>query len=102
MIAISKENLIRFDNKLTYVIGYRNLYNFVIMMLAAMAFYYAEALVAPELYMLCFILAVLSCKWFLMQVRENVDSLDVIDAIADERCLSYNDPVASEEDVLRI
>jgi len=100
MITVSKEKLIQFDNKLTFVIGYRNLYNFVVMMIAAMSFYYAEVLVASELYMLSLILAVLACKWFLVQVRDNVDSLDVIDAMATDRA-TYDEPVVSDQ-VIRI
>jgi hypothetical protein len=95
-LGLSKQKLIQFDNKITFVIGYRNLYNFVVMMIAAMSFYYAEVLVASELYMLALILAVLSCKWFLVQVRDNVDSLDVVDAISSERA-SYDEPVVSDK-----
>jgi hypothetical protein len=96
-----KSKLIQFDNKITFVVGYRNLYNFVVMMIAAMAFYYAEVLVASELYMLSLILAVLSCKWFLMQVRDNVDSLEVVDAIRSDDQPDYTDAPTSG-DTLRI
>ena len=72
-----KQKLMGFDNKMTFIIGYRNLYNFVVLMIASMSLYYGDVLGTPYFFMLSLLLFVLGFKWFLDQVRENIDALDV-------------------------
>jgi hypothetical protein len=57
------------DNKLTYVIGYRNLYNIAVLFVALMAFISSNVIMQA----LSLIIVVLGLKWFLTQVRENLD-----------------------------
>jgi hypothetical protein len=67
-MALGK-SLSEVDNKLTYVIGYRNLYNIAVLMIAVMAFLTPDAITKA----ISLILIVLGLKWFLTQVRENLD-----------------------------
>jgi len=77
-----KQKLMNFDNKMTFIIGYRNLYNFVVLMIASMSLYYGDVLGTPYFFMLSLLLFVIGFKWFLDQVRENIDALDVKDALS--------------------
>jgi len=77
-----KQKLMSFDNKMTFIIGYRNLYNFVVLMIASMSLYYGDVLGTPYFFMLSLLLFVFGFKWFLDQVRENIDALDVKDALS--------------------
>jgi|APCry1669189204_1035204.scaffolds.fasta_scaffold69792_2 hypothetical protein len=76
-----KQKLISFDNKITFVVGYRNLYTFVVAAIGVMCLYYGEQLGTPYYYMLAMILFVLAGKWFLEQVRVNIDELDVVETL---------------------
>ena len=76
-----KATLVEFDNRMTYIVGYRNLYNFVVAAIGAMCLYFGEQLSTPYYYMLALILFVFAGKWFLTQVRENIDAMDVSDAL---------------------
>ena len=77
--------MLSFDNKMTFVVGYRNLYNFVVLMVAVMSLYYGEVLGTPYYFMLALLLFVLGFKWFLEQVRENIDAMDVTDALSSSK-----------------
>jgi len=77
-----KRKLMGFDNKMTFIIGYRNLYNFVVLMIASMSLYYGDVLGTPYFFMLSLLLFVIGFKWFLDQARENIDALDVKDALS--------------------
>jgi len=77
-----KQKLMSFDNKMTFIIGYRNLYNFCVLMIASMSLYYGDVLGTPYFYMLSLLLYIMGGKWFLDQVRENIDALDVKDALS--------------------
>jgi hypothetical protein len=57
------------DNKLTYVIGYRNLYNIAVLFVALMVSFAANPLVQA----LSIVIVVLGLKWLLTQIRENLD-----------------------------
>lgn len=57
------------DNKFTYVIGYRNLYNIAVLFIALMAFLSNNVTMQA----LSLIIVVLGLKWFLTQIRENLD-----------------------------
>lgn len=60
------------DNKFTYIIGFRNLYNIAVLFIAAMGF-----LLYPATTIAVIILLVLGLKWFLTQVRENIDTVAI-------------------------
>jgi len=57
------------DNKFTYIVGYRNLYNIAVLFVAFMAYINPDAITKA----ISLILIVLGMKWFLSQVRENID-----------------------------
>lgn len=60
------------DNKFTYIIGFRNLYNIAVLFIAAMGF-----MLYPATTIAVIILLVLGLKWFLTQVRENIDTVAI-------------------------
>ena len=60
------------DNKFTYIIGFRNLYNIAVLFIAAMGF-----VLYPATTLAVIILIVLGLKWFLTQVRENIDTVAI-------------------------
>lgn len=76
-----KQKYVKFDNRLTYIVGYRNLYNFAVLMIASMSLWFGDSLGTPYYYMLAMILYVLGFKWVIMQVRENIDASDVTDTL---------------------
>lgn len=57
------------DNKFTYIVGYRNLYNIAVLFVAFMAYINPDAVTKA----ISLVLIVLGLKWFLAQVRENID-----------------------------
>lgn len=57
------------DNKLTYIIGYRNAYNIAVLFIALMAYLNPDMISRA----IALLLIVLGFKWFLTQVRENID-----------------------------
>jgi len=68
------------DNKMTYILGYRNLYNFAVLFVAFMAFLNPDAITKA----LSLVLVVLGLKWLLTQVRENLDVVYLNDLAANE------------------
>jgi hypothetical protein len=60
------------DNKFTYIVGFRNLYNIAVLFIAAMGY-----LLYPATMIAVIILTVLGLKWFLTQVRENIDTVAI-------------------------
>ena len=79
-----KQKLISFDNKITFIVGYRNLYTFFEATMGVMCLYYGEQLGTPYYYMLAMIMFVLAGKWFIEQVRSNIEELDVHEALSKE------------------
>ena len=57
------------DNKFTYVFGYRNTYNIAVLFVAFMMF----ILLDSSIKVLSLVVVILGFKWFLSQVRENLD-----------------------------
>jgi Mg2+/Co2+ transporter CorB len=80
-----KQKFIEIDNRLTYIVGYRNLYNIAVMFVATWFIIAAQGelapSVAPTVFVGAFIMLVMSGKWFLTQVRDNIDASDVYDAL---------------------
>jgi hypothetical protein len=84
-----KVHLNKIDNRLTYILGYRNLYNIAVLFTCSW-FYVAldsgafSVGIAPTVFMGNYLLTVLGLKWFLTQVRENIDASSVRDALIPE------------------
>lgn len=76
-----KQKYVKIDNRLTYIVGYRNLYNFAVLMIACMSVWFGDSLGTPYYYMLAMILFVLGFRWTLVQIRENIDATDVSDTL---------------------
>lgn len=92
-----KQNVIDMDNRLTYVVGYRNLYNICVLMLGAWSLLISE----PLAIVLGFLLIVMGFKWFLAQARENIDAMDVTDTL-EPACQPDYDAAPTSKDVIRI
>jgi hypothetical protein len=69
------------DNKLTYIVGYRNVYNIAVLFVAFMAFISPDSITKA----LSLVLIVLGLKWFLSQVRENIDVVMINEIKLDAR-----------------
>lgn len=75
---IKDNNLIgrikRMDNGMTFAIGYRNLFNIVVLSIGfVMLFYAITALQVAT----GWIITLLGLKWALTQMRENVDAIQI-------------------------
>ena len=92
-----KQNVIEMDNRLTYVIGYRNLYNICILMIGAWCLLTPGQLSST----LGFLLIVMGFKWFLAQARENIDAMDVTDTL-EPSCQPDHMDAPTSKDVIRI
>ena len=73
MIDIKKK-LFDADNKLTFIIGYRNLFNIAVMFWAFI--YFVSSHDGTLAYATGLIIFIMGCKWFLVQSRENIDAID--------------------------
>ena len=73
---LSAKKVKELDNKLTYAIGYRNLYNIVVMAVGFVGglFYTVQGNI-PNLIFI--VITILGSKWFITQMQENVDTLAV-------------------------
>jgi len=60
------------DNKFTYIVGFRNVYNIAVLFIAAMGF-----TLYPATSLVMLVLVVLGLKWFLTQIRENIDTVAI-------------------------
>jgi hypothetical protein len=74
-----KKKLDEIDNKLTYIVGYRNLYNIAVMMVSVMAYLTPDAMTKA----ISLVLLILGLKWFLTQVRENIDVVYINEQLID-------------------
>ncbi len=74
------------DNRLTYIIGYRNLYNFVVLFIAGWLLFVTPneipSSIQPTVYIGALVIIVLGFKWLLTQIRENIDATDVGDILS--------------------
>jgi len=79
-----KEWYMNFDNDITFVVGYRNLFNIGVMFVSA--WYMSVASNFDEssvIYIGALIMLVMGMKWFLIQARSNIDELYVITTIGE-------------------
>ena len=72
---ITATQIKKIDNKLTYAVGYRNLYNIVALAFASVMFLYSVPNSVP--YYISLTIGVLAGKWILTQLHENVDTIAV-------------------------
>lgn len=79
-----KERYMEIDNKLTFIVGFRNLYNVAVMFVAAWTMIVADANSNGTTMLVGFVILILGMKWFLTQVRDNIDATDVYDALDGE------------------
>lgn len=67
------------DNKVTYAIGYRNLYNIVVLAIGSVMIMFSGLNSIAVMSTTGFIIFILGAKWFLDQMRENIDALSVVE-----------------------
>lgn len=84
-----KQKLVMFDNRITFIVGYRNLFNIAVLFCCSWFFAMAEGgafppEATPTVIVGIFIVLVLGLKWSLMQIRENIDATAVRDALTSE------------------
>ena len=72
------ESIKKWDNKLTFVVGYRNLYNIVVTFIAGVYLTMSGTQSGIQAFA-GIILFVMGMKWFLSQCRENLDSMFIED-----------------------
>lgn len=72
-----------FDEDITFVVGYRNLFNIAVMFVSAWYMIAAPSFVESSvIYIGALLLLVMGMKWFLIQVRWNLDELYIVTTIA--------------------
>jgi hypothetical protein len=76
-MKITATEVKKFDNKVTYVIGYRNLYNILILAFAVVMGMFAVQNTLP--YYAAVIIGVMAGKWVITQMQENVDAVSVLE-----------------------
>lgn len=80
-----KQKFIEVDNRLTYIVGYRNLYNIAVMFVSTWFLIVAQnefaGPSATVVFVGAFLMLVMSMKWFLTQIRDNVDASSVYDTL---------------------
>lgn len=80
-----KQKFIEVDNRLTYIVGYRNLYNIAVMFVSTWFLIVAQnefaGTSATVVFVGAFLMLVMSMKWFLTQIRDNVDASSVYDTL---------------------
>lgn len=85
MTKTLKQKFIEIDNRLTYIVGYRNLYNIAVMFVSTWFLIVAQNEFvgdsATTVFVGAFLMLVMSMKWFLTQIRDNVDASSVYDTL---------------------
>ena len=90
-----KNDLEKLDNNMTYIVGYRNLYNICVLMIG-----FWSSLIPNQISVaLGFVLVVLGFHWFLEQCRENIDSIEVGDSIGNCNQPDYDEAPTSKETI---
>lgn len=69
---VSLKKVTEVDNKITYLLLYRNVYNIAVLFVAFMA----DAMKSSPIIVI--VLLVLGLKWTLSQIRENSDALEIM------------------------
>ena len=72
----SAKKIREIDNKLTYAVGYRNLYNIVVLAIGSVMLFTSSFNYAM-LSTVGFIVFILGAHWFLEQMRQNIDAVYV-------------------------
>lgn len=82
-----KQKYSELDNRLTYIVGFRNLFNIAVMMVGFWFIYSAQTEILTDSTIVLvggFLMLVLGMKWFLVQTRENIDATEVYDELKAE------------------
>lgn len=84
-----KQKLMMFDNRITFIVGYRNLFNIAVLFCCSWFFAMVEGgafppEATPTVIVGIFIVVILGLKWCLTQIRENIDASAVHDALSSE------------------
>jgi hypothetical protein len=72
---ISAKEIKAIDNKLTFAIGYRNLYNILVLAFGFVSFIYTQT--GTEFNWIAIVILILGCKWFLSRLQDNIDTISV-------------------------
>jgi hypothetical protein len=80
-----------FDEDITFVVGYRNLFNIAVMFVSAWYMFMAPGFVdSSVIYIGALIMLIMGMKWFLIQVRWNLDELYIVTTIAGQDEMKIN------------
>jgi uncharacterized membrane protein len=72
---ISAKEIKAIDNKLTFAIGYRNLYNILVLASGFVGVLFTP--LGTEFNWIAFVILVLGGKWFLTRMQDNIDTISV-------------------------
>lgn len=72
---ISARKIKEMDNKMTYAIGYRNLFNILVLAIGVIGLMFTPSGTSQN--WISLVIFVLGAKWMLVRMQENVDTLAV-------------------------
>ena len=72
--------LYELDNKISYILMFRNSYNIAVLFVAGMMFLLGDATFKA----LSLVVVILGLKWMLTQMRENIDVVTINEEVAQE------------------
>jgi hypothetical protein len=75
-MTITATQIKKMDNKMTYIIGYRNLFNILVLAIGSVLLMFSPINVATVT-TTSFVIFVLGAKWFLTQLYENIDTIAI-------------------------
>ena len=89
-----RERYVEFDSRLTYIVGYRNLFNIAVMFIASWLFVIANTQVELAT---SSIVGILGLKWFLTRIYDNIDTSDVYEELEEiaQKSGEQNDNITS-------
>lgn len=79
-MSFTADKLRKMDDRLTFIIGYRNLYNLIAIFIAAVIIVLASW--STEGTVVGFLMLVLGTKWLYNQMMKNIDDLECQDVLA--------------------
>ena len=80
---VSAKKIRELDNKMTYAIGYRNLYNIVVLSCGAVMLILSTVQTSHfEVVSIGFVVFLLGAKWSLDQMYANIDTISVSETVS--------------------
>ena len=73
--VVSAKKIKEMDNKITFAVGYRNLYNILILASGFVGVLFTP--LGTEFNWIAFVILVLGGKWFLSRMQDNIDTLSI-------------------------